>query len=113
MSKTATQIISMSGPVAAGSNGSPAVPTSLELSLERRQKKRRRTRTILFIAGGAVLVMIVIAIATGGKEKPISVQTEKVARHTITEVVQATGKIQPEVSVKVSPEVPGEIIALP
>lgn len=97
---------------AAGANGASAQPV-LNQTLEARRKKRRRTRTILMIAGGVVLIMIIVALATGGKEKPITVQTEKVGRHTITEVVQATGKIQPEVQVKVSPEVPGEIIELP
>jgi len=67
----------------------------------------------LDLTGGLVLLIVIIALAAGGKKQAISVQTEKVDRHTITEVVQATGKIQPEVQVKVSPEVPGEIIELP
>ncbi|MDP4200241.1 MAG: efflux RND transporter periplasmic adaptor subunit [Bacteroidota bacterium] len=105
----------MPATVAAGPNGAaaPSTQTVLNQTLEARRKKRRRTRTILIVAGGLVLLMVIIALVTGGKEKPIAVQTEKVARHTITEVVQATGKIQPEVQVKVSPEVPGEIIELP
>ena len=96
---------------AASLNGATLTP--LEASLAKRKNKRRRSRNIAMILGGVLVVGIIIAIASGGKEKPISVQTEKVARHTITEVVQATGKIQPEVQVKVSPEVPGEIISLP
>ncbi len=92
---------------------SGATLTPLEASLAKRKNKRKRSRNIALIVGGILALVIIIAIATGGKEKPISVQTEKVARHTITEVVQATGKIQPEVQVKVSPEVPGEIISLP
>lgn len=43
----------------------------------------------------------------------ITVQTEKVARRNLTEVVVATGKIQPVTLVKISPEVSGEIIDLP
>jgi HlyD family secretion protein len=78
-----------------------------------RKKKKRRTRTILIVACSVVGLLIIIALATGGKENVITVQTEKAAAHTITEVVQATGKIQPEVQVKVSPEVPGEIVELP
>ena len=47
------------------------------------------------------------------KDLPITVQTEKVARHNLTEIVVANGKIQPVVQVKISPEVSGEIIELP
>jgi HlyD family secretion protein len=43
----------------------------------------------------------------------IAVQTEKVARHNLTEIVVANGKIQPVVLVKISAEVSGEIIELP
>src|SRR5437016_2464947 len=47
------------------------------------------------------------------REKPIPVTTEKAFRKTITQIVTATGKIQPEILVKISPEVSGEIIELP
>jgi len=78
-----------------------------------RQKKRKRARTIWIVLSALIAIVLIVAVVGGRKEKPIVVQTEKVSRHTITEVVQATGKIQPEVQVKVSPEVPGEIIELP
>src|SRR5436190_634034 len=41
------------------------------------------------------------------------VRTEKVTRRNITEVVVANGKIQPVTQVMISPEVAGEIVALP
>ncbi len=47
------------------------------------------------------------------KEVIITIQTEKVARRNLTELVVATGKIQPVVQVVINPEVSGEIIALP
>ena len=47
------------------------------------------------------------------REKPIPVTTEKAARKTILQIVSATGKVQPETEVKISPEVAGEIIDLP
>lgn len=102
-----------SGQVAAGAASAPNGQAALATSLAKSQKKRRQRRNILIIAGGVVLVLVIVGIASSGKEKPITVQTEKVSQRTITEVVQATGKIQPEVQVKVSPEVPGEIIQLP
>jgi HlyD family secretion protein len=47
------------------------------------------------------------------REKPIPVTTEKAVRKTILQTVSATGKVQPETEVKISPEVAGEIIELP
>jgi HlyD family secretion protein len=43
----------------------------------------------------------------------VTVQTEKVARRNITEIVVANGKIQPVLQVVINPEVSGEIIELP
>ncbi len=47
-----------------------------------------------------------------GKVEPTEVEFTKVARATIIEKVSASGKIQPEVEVKVSPDVSGEIVSL-
>src|SRR6202048_4710470 len=44
---------------------------------------------------------------------PIAITTEKAAVRDITQMVSATGKIRPEVEVKISPEVAGEIIEMP
>lgn len=67
------------------------------------------------------LVLLLLGAAGGGswwwvnknKVVLITVQTEKVARRNLTEVVVATGKIQPVTLVKISPEVSGEITDLP
>ncbi len=67
------------------------------------------------------LVLLVIGGGAGGgwwwfeKNKVvfITVQTEKAARRSLTELVVATGKIQPITLVKISPEVSGEITDLP
>jgi HlyD family secretion protein len=77
------------------------------------KKKKKRNRIIWISLAALVVVIIALIIVKSGKEKPVTVQTEKAAKRTITEVVQATGKIQPETLVKISPEVPGEIISLP
>ena len=45
-------------------------------------------------------------------EDLLKVETEKVERRSITETVSASGKIQPEVEVKISPDVSGEIVEL-
>ena len=47
-----------------------------------------------------------------GGIKPIEVEIYQAGLGSITELVTASGEIQPEVEVRVSPEVPGEIIEL-
>src|SRR5882757_2834505 len=78
-------------------------------------KKRRqgRRRKILFGSAGAVLLLIIALIVAGKREKPVPVTTEKAVRRTILQTVSATGKVQPETEVRISPEVAGEIIELP
>jgi len=77
-------------------------------------KKSRKKKIIIFSILGAVLIVLALVVFMGSKKEPIvTVQTEKVAARTITQVVTATGKIQPEVQVKISPEVSGEIVELP
>ncbi len=69
-----------------------------------------------FILGGVVLLIALIAGAkmrNRGNEGAVMVTTDKVIVKTITQMVTATGKVQPEVEVKISPEVAGEIIELP
>jgi HlyD family secretion protein len=77
-------------------------------------KKSRKKKIIIFSILGGVLVVLALVVFMGSKKEPIiAVQTEKVTARTITQVVTATGKIQPEVQVKISPEVSGEIVELP
>lgn len=77
--------------------------------------KKNKTKKIFVFSGiGILLVILIAAIVIGSKKEPvIIVQTEKVSRRTITQVVTASGNIQPEVIVKITPEVSGEIIDLP
>jgi HlyD family secretion protein len=70
--------------------------------------------------GWIILLVLVLGGASGGgyyyqykkKVQPIVVQTEKVTRRNLTELVEANGKIQPVLMVKISPEVSGEITEL-
>ena len=76
--------------------------------------KRKKTKRIVTLAVIAVVVAALTWIAIAKNRVPaISVQTEKVARHNITEVVTANGKIYPVMQVHISPEVSGEIIEMP
>ncbi|HEV8421997.1 MAG TPA: biotin/lipoyl-binding protein, partial [Chthoniobacterales bacterium] len=79
----------------------------------RRKRKSRRKLYIGLGVGGLILLLIAGSIISGKREQPIPVTTEKAARRTIVETVWATGKVQPETEVKISPEVAGEIIELP
>ncbi len=93
---------------------SPAPKTvTTKTVVDKIKKKKKRNRIIWISIIGLVVIIGVLIVIKSGKEKPITVQTEKVSQRTITEIVQATGKIQPETSVKISPEVSGEIIQLP
>jgi HlyD family secretion protein len=47
-----------------------------------------------------------------GKAEGIKVTAEKVVNRTITETVNASGKVYPEIEVKVSPDISGEIVEL-
>jgi HlyD family secretion protein len=77
------------------------------------RRKSRRRRKILIGIGAVLLLWIIGAIINSKREKPIPVTTDKATRRTIVQTVSATGKIQPETEVKISPEVAGEIIELP
>ncbi|MCW4468685.1 efflux RND transporter periplasmic adaptor subunit [Flavobacterium sp. MFBS3-15] len=75
-------------------------------------------KTIYFLLGGVALLIVLLVIlkktgAIGNKDEGKEVETATVKEITLTETVSATGKIQPEVEVKISSEVSGEIIELP
>jgi HlyD family secretion protein len=68
----------------------------------------------ILISLGILLVALVALSKSGafGKDEGIKVTAEKVQKRTIIEVVNASGKIYPEIEVKVSPDISGEITDL-
>jgi HlyD family secretion protein len=77
-------------------------------------RKTTRKKRCLLLAGIALpSLLLALAAIKNARPRPIRVTTEPAIRKTITQVVSATGKIQPEVEVKIAPEVAGEIIELP
>jgi len=75
--------------------------------------KKSRKKIIIFSIIGVVLIALVALVVMGSsKETIITVQTEKVEKRTITQIVSATGRIQPETQVKINAEVSGEITGL-
>lgn len=90
-----------------------AINTPAPAPLTAKQRRARRKKQIIFGSIGLVLLWIAVSIIWSKREKPIPVTTEKAIRKTIVQTVSATGKVQPELEVKISPEVAGEIIELP
>ena len=78
-------------------------------------KPRRKGRGKWIVAGLVVLAMLggTMYWALRKKDPVVTVQTEKVGHHNITETVIANGKIYPVLQVHISPEVSGEITNLP
>lgn len=74
---------------------------------------KQRRKLIIFTVIAVGLIALTIMAIFKKREVVITVQTEKVARRSLTELVVANGKIQPVVQVVISPEVAGEITALP
>ncbi|MGA0254624.1 MAG: efflux RND transporter periplasmic adaptor subunit [Rhodothermales bacterium] len=82
-------------------------------------KKKSATKRILTL----LIVLVVIAVAAivglrtsglvGGKERATQVELSEVERRTVTQLVTASGNIQPEIEVRISPDVSGEIVELP
>src|SRR5574343_40196 len=75
-------------------------------------------KTIFILLGSAIgLILLLVGLKKGGvignNDDSKIVELSKVAQTTIVETVSATGKIQPEIEVKISSEVSGEVIALP
>lgn len=74
----------------------------------------KRSYKIILLIFAAVLILLVIGKKAGwfGGSEGTKVSVEAASLQSITETVSASGKIQPEVEVKLSPEVSGEITML-
>ena len=69
-------------------------------------------KTIYLLIGGAILIIAVLVTLSktgviGNKDKGTSVEIANVNATTIVETVSATGKIQPEIEVKIASMVSG------
>lgn len=74
------------------------------------------SKTLKWIIGVVVVLLaglvVLTKMGTFGKDEGTKVTSEKVQKRTITEIVNASGKIYPEIEVKVSPDISGEITEL-
>jgi HlyD family secretion protein len=75
-----------------------------------------KKKTLYIIIAAAVLLLIILMVGKKqgwlGKDKSVKVVVEKALKRSITEIVTATGKIQPEVELVITPDVSGEIVEL-
>src|SRR5881409_2743647 len=74
---------------------------------------KNRRKALVFSIIGLVIATLTVGAIVKKREAVITVQTEKIGRRNLTEIVVASGRIQPVLQVKISPEVSGEIIELP
>lgn len=76
--------------------------------------KKNNLLKYILIGVGVLLIFLVIARKAGwiGEEDNIKVSAEKVTTETIIETVSASGKVQPEVEVKLASDVSGEVVDL-
>ncbi|MDH5366419.1 MAG: efflux RND transporter periplasmic adaptor subunit [Cyclobacteriaceae bacterium] len=80
-------------------------------------KRKKKSNKVLYILLGTVVILFIFVIVGKkagfiGKKKQMEVEVAKAAYQTIVEKVSASGDIQPEIEVKLSPDVSGEIIDL-
>jgi HlyD family secretion protein len=77
-------------------------------------KKSNKLIYILLGVLGAIIIFAIIGRSAGwiGGEKELKVESSIVKKVSITEKVSASGVIEPEIEVKLSPDVAGEIIEL-
>jgi HlyD family secretion protein len=79
-------------------------------------RKSGKTKGRWLLIGGILLIVAMgvgVYLKNRGTDKGTVVTIEKATIRTLTQYVTATGKIQPEIEVKISPEVSGEIVELP
>ena len=77
--------------------------------------KKKSNLPWIIVAAVFLIVILITGKKLGwfGKDVTLKVATEKVEVRDITEIITANGKLKPQIEVKISPEVPGEIIELP
>lgn len=73
---------------------------------------KKKNRRWIFIVLGILLLVFLVAVVMGKKDNAEKVSVEKATKRTIVESVNASGKIYPEVEVKISPDISGEVTEL-
>ena len=78
--------------------------------------KKKSNKFLPYIIALSVILIVVLVVGKKqgwfGKDFEINVATKVVESRTITELITANGKVQPETEIKISPDVSGEIIEM-
>jgi len=69
-------------------------------------------KLFIYIGIGVALILVVVGAKKCGNKGVVQVEIEKAAKRSIIQTVSANGKIQPEVEVKISSDVSGQIVDL-
>ena len=69
-------------------------------------------KILWLIIGVVVLIVLLFALKKDGNDLGVKASIENVENRTIVETVNASGKVYPEIEVKVSPDISGEVVAL-
>jgi HlyD family secretion protein len=80
------------------------------LAAGRRKRPKWRRRLIIV---GVLLALVAGSVLLFNKDNKVVIRVQPAAITDITQTVSATGKVRPEIEVKISPEVAGEIVELP
>jgi HlyD family secretion protein len=72
----------------------------------------KTVKWILIGVGALILILVIVRLMEGSKTTGVKVTAETVTKRTIVETVNASGKVYPEVEVKVSSDISGEITQL-
>ncbi|MDD3740867.1 MAG: efflux RND transporter periplasmic adaptor subunit [Bacteroidales bacterium] len=82
--------------------------------MKKKQNRKKKITRWVIIGIVVLIVFMIIGKKAGwfGSDSTHKISTDPVTEKTITEVVTASGKIQPETEIKISPDVSGEIIEL-
>ncbi len=72
----------------------------------------KTVKWILVGLGAVIVILVGVKLFAGNNKDGIKVTAENVSTRTIVETVTASGKVYPEVEVKVSPDISGEITEL-
>ncbi|PWB72037.1 hypothetical protein C3F09_07235 [candidate division GN15 bacterium] len=73
----------------------------------------KKTKLLLFGGGALALIIVIVLNFTMGGEKKTTVNSQTVSQRDLTEMVSASGRIQPKTKVNITSQVNGEIRALP
>src|SRR5689334_19685317 len=72
----------------------------------------KTVKWILIVLVALIVILVAAKLIGGSGDDGVKVSAEKVAKRTIIETVNASGQIYPEVEVKISPDISGEITEL-